>query len=120
MYLYHMKKITFSIPSSLHEIEPWSKRLLLSYDSWGALIMALTFLSLAIGQLEDSTQSDQRWTVAWGIIIYLWLAFLVFCGKSADLVGRRWWIWMLMAFFLPFVSIIAALIFRTSNPNRET
>lgn len=115
-----MKKITLSIPSSLHEIEPWSKRLLLSYDNLGALIVALTFLSLAIGQLGDSTQSDQRWTVAWGVLIYLWLAFIVFCGKSADLVGRRWWIWMLMAFFLPFVSIIAALIFRTSNPNRET
>jgi MFS family permease len=110
-----MKQITLNFPSKISEIEPWCKKLILSYDNWAVFFFSLTVLSLAVGQMGDSTQSDQRWTLAWGVFLFLWSAFLVFCGKSADLNGRRWWVWMLTAFFLPFISIFAALIFRTSN-----
>ncbi len=115
-----MKKVSFDLPSKASEIEPWSKKILLSYENWAIFFFAITFLSLAIGQLGDSTQSEQRWTLAWGLILFFWAAFLVFCGKSADMSGRRWWIWMCLAFFLPFISVFAALIFRTSNQRSKS
>lgn len=113
-----MKRITINIPSNKTEIEPWLKKWILSYTNLGSVIFALTVAELALGQLGDATQSDQRWTVFWGVMLYLWGAFLVFNGKSADLVNRKWWAWMLIAFLLPFISIVASLIFRTTKPNQ--
>ena len=113
-----MKRITFDIPSNKAEVEPWLKNWILSYDNLGVAVFVLTFALLVLGQIGDATQSDQRWTVFWGAMLFLWGSFLVFNGKSADLVNRKWWIWMLIALFLPFIAIVASLIFRTTKPNQ--
>jgi hypothetical protein len=113
-----MKRITIDIPSNKKEFEPWLKKWILSYDKLGSVIFVLTFTLLALGLMGDATQSDQRWTAFWGAMLYLWCAFLIFNGKSADLVNRKWWIWMLIALFFPFIAIVASVIFRTTKPTR--
>jgi hypothetical protein len=109
-----MKQITFNFPTSASEIEPFVKKIVLSYDNWATLFFVLTVIELALGQIGDSSQSEQRWTLFWGILLFIWASFLVFTGKSADSVNRRWWLWMVIAFFLPFVAVIAIFVFKTA------
>ena len=111
-----MKKYTFELPSKKSELEPFLKKYLLEYSNWATLVFLLTFADLAIGVMGDASQSDQRWTLFLGLVIFIWISFIVFTGKSADLVSRKWWVWMIIAFFLPMIAAIAAVIFRTSKP----
>ncbi len=111
-----MRKINFEIPTKISEVEPFLRKHLLDYSNWGALVFLFTFADLVTGFLGEASQSDQRWTLFVGLVIFLWISFIVFTGNSANLVNRNWWAWMIVAFFLPMIAAIAAVIFRTSKP----
>lgn len=111
-----MKNISINVPSSRAEVEAMAKRGLLSYERWAWVIGAITGVSLFWDyNFSDATQSDQRFTLGFGLVLYGWLAFLVFIGKSAEKVKRKWWAWMLTGVFFPVIGLIASIIFRTSK-----
>lgn len=111
-----MKKISLNVPSTQAEAEAMAKRGLLSYTRWAWVIVVITWVSLFWNyHFNDATQSDQRFTLGFGLVLYGWLAFLVFIGKSAEKVKRKWWAWMLTGVFFPVIGLIAAIIFRTSK-----
>jgi len=111
-----VKTLSFKVPSTSAEFGAWIKPRLLSYDKWFNLIAITTAGILFVNYFFlDATQSDQRFAMGFGLVLYLWIVFLVFIGRSADKVNRNWWGWMLTAIVFPFIALIAAIIFRTSK-----
>ncbi|MDA2996709.1 MAG: hypothetical protein O3C26_04240 [Actinomycetota bacterium] len=111
-----MKNMSLNVPSTQAEAAAMAKRGLLSYARWASVIGVITLVSLFWNyHFSDATQSDQRFTVGFALVLYGWLAFLVFIGKSAEMVKRKWWAWMLTGMFFPVIGLIAAIIFRTSK-----
>ena len=115
----HMRTVKFQVPENGREIETLLKKTVLNFGNLAVTVAVITFAShIWLYLMEDASQADIRWNYFWGLIVFCYLTFLVWVAKSADAVGRRWWLWLFISFALPFVGLIGALIF-LSTPKQN-